>query len=606
MAIALLPLMEGETLGSNFGRYAELMRLRSTDNLRRSLFGYACVPCTRLPSAMDHLAQQTRDYWNLTGEEIIRGFTEFQYVTMMCSQPTREKLLGRMLAWPCSNRPPLRLTKSNGERMKNLRYCLECLAEWRGNREPFYWKIDHQLTGVYYCIKHSCILKSVGQGYSEGRSDYNVLQLIGKGDETILNDATPFELHAIENVARLSVRKRMEGDVFKSARMYRDLFRNAGFARADSGLKQDAVISAWLNFFGSQYCHMTGMSTSRIATWVSGLSDRAVRREFPHPFMFIAAECFLEHNVSSPGTYLPRGRGDLPALSGKLEATASILGSDLCKGALHRDGDVIRFAGLLRRSGGRKLVCTCGISYRMLDATKCEAAKLTPFSYGSRYQTRFSALIAKGMTPHRAARELHITRATALKWAGRKRGINDRNLSRREVNKLRTEWRLLVKGISSGSRITTAAESNPILYKTLKENDREWLITFNREHRSWRPQSSYTVNEPTTDEIRESYLELMLVEPPIRGSKVAILEKAGFRGGQRRNRSFAAFLEDLAESRSAYRERVISWLATQALKQQFDTCDEALRRAGLRLRSFTREQRSRIREIDTLRVCGGQ
>ncbi|MPW24005.1 hypothetical protein GCT13_46935 [Paraburkholderia sp. CNPSo 3157] len=83
MAIALLPLKEGETLGSNFGRYAELMGLKSTWRLRRSLFGCDSEPGSRLPIAIDHLAEQARDYWNLRAEDIIKEHTEFRYATMM-------------------------------------------------------------------------------------------------------------------------------------------------------------------------------------------------------------------------------------------------------------------------------------------------------------------------------------------------------------------------------------------------------------------------------------------------------------------------------------------------------------------------------------------
>jgi hypothetical protein len=139
------------------------------------------------------------------------------------------------------------------------------------------------------------------------------------------------------------------------------------------------------------------------------------------------------------------------------------------------------------------------------------------------------------------------------------------------------------------------------IVRALLRNDRDWLLAFNRSHRSWRPKSSCRVIEPTTEQVREAWQELMLVEPPVWATRVAVLERIGFRGQRDRSRPFAVLLAKLAESHSAYQERVISWLATLASERRLDTCDDALRRAGMRQRAFTREQRSRIQEID-LRV----
>ncbi|TGP39705.1 hypothetical protein EN871_31260 [bacterium M00.F.Ca.ET.228.01.1.1] len=80
MAVALLPLKEGETLASNIGRYAEMMGLKSTLGLRQSLFGRYPRQGARLPAYIKYLAEQTRDYWNLEPEDIVNGHTEYRYL----------------------------------------------------------------------------------------------------------------------------------------------------------------------------------------------------------------------------------------------------------------------------------------------------------------------------------------------------------------------------------------------------------------------------------------------------------------------------------------------------------------------------------------------
>lgn len=595
MAIALLPLMDGESLPSNFGRYAEYMGLKSTENIRKKLFGYPGEINTRLPRSIDYLADQTIDYWNLSGEEIVNQHTEFRYATMMSSQPTRNKLLRRMLNPPSQVKSCLTISRFDGERVKNLRYCPECIAEWKRHSSSPYWKIDHQLMGSYICVEHFCVLRSVAFGRHEKHGDAPVMALIGADDKAIISNIDPAEARAIEDVAKKSARQRSEGSVYRPVEVYRDMLREAGFFRTTALMRKDAIVAAWSEYFGKEYCYLTGMSASKISSWLSRLTGRE-NRDAPHPFMFIAAQCFLDHLVSLPGSYFPMKRNE-----GELDA--AVVEGLRCEGALHRNSDVLEFSGRLKRSGGWKIVCTCGISYRMVDSSRTESGKLMPFSYGSRYQNRAHALMRKGITADRVSKVLRLCNKTALKWARRERGDSNKTLRRGEIDRLRTNWRLLVESISSERRITSAAESKPDLYISLLKNDHDWLMKFNSKHRSWRPRSSYNLREdPTTDEIRAAWQSLLLNEPPVRVTAIAILEKAGFWGDRDRRRPFAVLAASLRESRSDYLERVISWLDTLASEHRLISCDDAISRAGLWMGSFTTEQRGRIRGIDSLVV----
>ncbi len=598
MAVALLSLMEGESLPSNFGRYAEYMGLKSTANLREKLFGYSCFPGTRLPRAIGYLAEQARDYWNMTGEEIVRKHTEFQYATMMSSESGREKVLKRMIGSSSGESSAMRILRFDGERGKSLRYCQECISEWRSKRSPIYWKMDHQLIGAYVCAKHLCVLNSVEFGHVDAHGDSPVMSLVKASDVPILCGVDSSNRAAIEEVAKRSARVRCEGVAPRSVEVYRDLLREAGFARTASLMRKNEIISAWSDFFGKEYCYLTGMSAARISSWLGRLTGRVVY-ETPHSFMFIAADCFLGYLTSLPGSYLP-------AAASRLQKGAAVVEEVVCEGALHRDSDVVKFAGMLTRSGGWKLVCTCGISYRLLGSSQSATSKLIPFSYGPRYQNRFRVLMKRGASAKRASEELHLGVSTAAKWARRESTANEITLTKREIGRLRAEWRLLVKGISSERRISTAAEAEPALYKNLLKNDHDWVINFNSKHRSWRPRSSYSVREPTIDEIEQAWQELLLDEPPVRSTAAAIRAKVGFWGDRDSDTPASVLLVQLTESRATYLERVLSWLAKLAAEHRLGNCDAALRQAGLRLRSFTHEQRRRIQEIDSLVVGPGE
>ncbi|WP_321929601.1 TnsD family Tn7-like transposition protein [Paraburkholderia guartelaensis] len=602
MAIALLPLKEGETLGSNFGGYAELMKLKTTGVLRQRLFGYGCRPGTRLPLAIAYLAEQTRDYWNLNAEEIVNNHTEYRYATMMASPAIREKIFKRMITYPTSEVCVIKNYGLKGERATTLRYCQVCLSEWSDNKLTSYWKLDHQLAGVYCCATHFCILKAVNRTCTERRSDLTVARSIHPSDELILQRTSSSAKRAIEDIAKRSVRQRAEGNMYQSVDKYRNLIREAGYFRSDSTLKRDVMIAEWLEYFGPEYCHLTNINVEKVLTWLSGLSEVANTRESPHPFMFIAAESFLEHCAALPDSYLPALRCEDPTSSSGLRIVAPDLDSFSCKGALHRYADIVKCVGLLRVPGEWKLVCTCGMSYRILDATRCGVVRVIPMSYGPRYRKRFAALIANGVSIVRAGRELGLSRRAASIWAHQGNLGNIDVLSQMEIKKLRTRWRRLVESTSSESRITTAAGAEPTLYRRLLRYDREWLLAFNRGHRSWRRKSSYEVKGPTSDQIRDAWRELMQAEPPIRATRGAILERAGFRRARASKRPFSVVLTELAESQFAYHERVISWLATLRSRQRLGYCDEAIRQAGLLLRSFTREQRNRIGQIESMNL----
>jgi hypothetical protein len=290
MAISLLPLNDGETLGSNFARYAEVIGLPSTRILRHRLFGYLCTTETQLPTNMSYLAAQTRDYWNLKAEQIVKGNTEFPYVTMLMSPTARSKLLATMLS---PSRVGVR--RSIGERAPRLRYCDECLAEWRSAGVTPFWKINHQLPGVYYCDVHLTVLKVAGRPASAS-SDFTLESLRLKSDSAVAQNATASEAKAIKDMAIRSVRQQVGRTTSERAR-YRQLLQDAAFARLVSA--DDLLL-----YFGQEYCCLTGVHQQKvIERWHS--STRSYEKTFVHPFMFLATLSFLEHRASNPGSFVP-------------------------------------------------------------------------------------------------------------------------------------------------------------------------------------------------------------------------------------------------------------------------------------------------------------
>ncbi|MEX3761421.1 TnsD family Tn7-like transposition protein [Paraburkholderia phenoliruptrix] len=600
MAIALFPLGEGETIGSNIGRYAEYLGLESTVTLRRRLFGYTCTPATRLPRSVAHLAEQTRDYWSLAAETIVKQHTEYGYLTMMALRPMRERILKDMLNPPVGNASSVVMCRLTGQRVVKLRYCEECLVAWRDNKIEPYWRIDHQLPGAYVCFLHSSVLKVVKRTVAARDLDSTVVRLRGRCDEIVLQRSSSLEKSVVEDVAKRSARQRVSSNDVTVVQKFRDLLRNAGFIHPDATVKRDVLIAEWLAYFGREYCHLTSMTAPRISRWLGNISERRQAGDCPHPFMFIAAESFLEHHRALPGSFVPalrnREKTWETASSSEWDMVPPNFGSLACTGVLHRKSDSLEFAGRLTGSGGWKLVCSCGISYRMLDGAQCDSIRMAAFAYGARYRKRFRALMEKGYKAQRAGRELHISEATAGQWARAEGYTNVKTPSPVEIRKLRSKWRRLVESAPPERRLTAARRADSGLYRALHFCDKAWLLNYNREH-----QSLCDVAELRCSQIRQAWLAVMQTEPPVRATQAAILEAAGLvTRSIVRNTSCSLLFTELVETRQAYHERVISWLAAEATRQRLRTYGEVVRLVrlvGLRPARFTREQRVRIRNF---------
>jgi hypothetical protein len=605
MAVALFPLYEGETLGSNFARYAEFVGLKSTSALRQRLFGYGCTADTLLPSAIGSLAEQARDYWNMSADQIIKGHTGYMYATMMASPSVRESIYRKMQCPRSGDILRYGVFGLKGDCASRLRYCDECLAEWRKARLTPYWRVDHQLPGVYFCASHASPLKSTKRIFVECRSDVTLESLMNRSDEAIVKKIPLQQRNAILDVAKRSFRQSTVGSEFSSREKYLALLRSAGFVRADGTMNRVELVSEWSEYFGYEYCHLTGMNAKKISMWLFSLSAATRAFDVPHPFMFIAAGSFLEYYNQDAIPFLSgNGKNSTstksPNSSIRDKAADLYLEQWFCTGALHRNADTHQITGHLRKGAGWKVACSCGILYAMHSPLPSSTVRMTPLIYGQRYHERFSALMKDGASIRRASRELGIRKSTAARWVRDEGHAKDRDLSAAEIRRLRSEWRRLVSDAPSENRITSAANVNPLVYKSLYQSDRGWLSRFNREHRSWRGKKKYRPEERDSmiNRVHEAWMAILRTEPPVRVTQTAILEKARLwicSGGA--SGILRSLLIELVETRQDYFERVISWLSGVASRQGLRSTGEAIAIAGWSRRRLTKEQMDKIGKL---------
>ncbi|ADG18132.1 hypothetical protein BC1002_4134 [Paraburkholderia atlantica] len=490
MAIALLPLCEGETIGSNLGRYRDFAGLDSTLVLRRRLFGHSCKPDTKLPSGVIHLAEESRDYWGLTAGEIIRGHTEFHYATLTMSESEKAKVFSDMLDQPrggCVRRSAYGWI---GERVAKFRYCEDCLLEWGAKCITPYWMINHQLHGVYFCPMHSRILKVASNKFSGNITDLTVATLKRSDDEEILASASWSERSAGADIARRSAIYSAANEPLPPATRYREWLRDAGFVWPNGKLDHHGVVASLLAHFGPVYCQLAGLSRQRTTIWLRNIADVTKDLESSHPFVSIAVASLLDRRCASPGSFVPAISNSIGFLGAESSTecgeTIDVGTKELsCIGVLHRSHDA--WKDCMPKGGQWRLVCSCGVSYQASSVLDGGRTDLSVEAYGARYQNHICRMLANGVHAEAVSRELHLPIATVLLLARRAGNVRRGAPSPVELQCMRNRWSIIVQNARPDKRITSAYRVDSRLYRTLRRYDREWFVAFNLTNRTHVP-----------------------------------------------------------------------------------------------------------------------
>ncbi|SOF00953.1 TniQ protein [Burkholderia sp. OK233] len=493
MAIALFPLLDGETIGSNLGRYGEFMGLETTLPLRRRLFGYGCRPDTRLPSGLRYLSEQARDYWDLDIDAIVKNHTEFFYATLTIDGMQREVMRLKMLDQPSGRCLRRRVAGWTGERVTRFRYCDDCLLEWREKGVPAHWLVDHQLPGAYFCCRHSRLLRMTDAGGPDNLTDPTVNALKGRSDEFVLQRMSVSERNAIEEIAKRSARYRAASDSLLSTLSYREFLREERIVWRNGRIDERAFIAIVLGHFGKEYCQIAGLTWQKMTTWIRNIVAAEESKQHSHPLMFIAAESLLHSRCGLPGSFLPALRsvegvqGSGPSAKSTVAAN-EILNELVCTGILHRKSDAWDVCSSERR--GWIVACSCGVSYLAPNAPVGGRPQLIAKTYGERYQSLISGGEAIGVGAEAASRPVSSDYERFIRWAHCAGFNRERRLPAEDIQRLRARWRSLVERAQPRKRITSAYGADSVLYRTLRQCDREWLTAFNLANRTRRGRSS--------------------------------------------------------------------------------------------------------------------
>ncbi|WP_250493770.1 TnsD family transposase [Caballeronia sp. GAWG1-1] len=579
MAIAMEPFYPGETVHHNVSRYVVKVGVESVGRVLRLTFGRdTCYHNRVLPSGIDRLCEEARDYWDKKPDEIIAEHTGFEYYLSLADEETRKKATTFILQPAGSKLMNLCVRRKRDFDRYAYRYCDECLHESkRENREP-YIRVDHNLPGVLVCPTHGCALRTFDLDPNEHMraSAITLKRFVSDANRRPIQDYSDCHKKAAMDVSRRSAgidaASRQEFCTYP----YEDKLKAADLTTSDGTLKRREVWRAVEGYFGEQYCFETGLEEGAfVRTFWREHENQNIR--CPRPLRYVALQSMLDQRISQGAGVVPLILETAPVLGSTIalcrkptlavrrgvfkitceEDFGALARAHPCKGRLHRKSD--RFTSIEIKPSADRLIysCSCGIRVSVRQDSDGTATKLLTVDYGKRYRNAFERLFRKGVPANVAARQLGINGAAAHGWKHKLQEAKaPSRISREMVVAKRIIWAKFFddfpdKGVEQAKREEGAA------FSFLSRYDGAWLRSFNQQLTA-RRRARTLANEKAR--LKEAKGKLASIVPPIWINQATLRRAAGLRR-QRAGRvdAWQRDADRLSESRADFIGRTLAF-----------------------------------------------
>lgn len=306
-------IMEGEALFSAVAHYHLWSGNSSQAQSHQDLFGHPAVRASvDLPLFIRQLVERlpagtTLDEWDLASRH-----TLLPYFTAFMPAKDAEEAMERMLAGNQRLHAFIGAMASVVTRPVHLRFCGTCLEEMRRRAGRYWWRLEHQLSGVFLCLDHGEVLKESSVLYNSQLPTF-----VAASDETCPSDAAPVIDRAspdiMEQLLDIAVRSaRLLGSTprFESyediTRYYRGALDDVGLMNIGKQLDVAKFEVAWRKFYYNLEHFLTPVLviTGERDAWVFEMARRYKYRK--HPLQHIVFQMFLD---AQPRRIRPFGDG---------------------------------------------------------------------------------------------------------------------------------------------------------------------------------------------------------------------------------------------------------------------------------------------------------
>lgn len=248
---------ENELLYSCISRYRRMAGIVNKRALIKDLYNEeVSLNSVYFPVHCEQLANNLIVNSTLTVDKIIKENTLFRVFSSFLS---KERALNIFNGMKSSNRfnsyAQFGLTGAKIEMPNNLLYCPKCLEEDIKKHGESFWRVLHQVVGVFYCNKHKIPLLKSNICSDDSRIDFRCIEDINfsKSVPIMDNEFININLRYIELVKYL-----LKNDVPKKEQkffinMYIDTLRKKGFASKNGSLYIKELEQAFVTFYSNKY-----------------------------------------------------------------------------------------------------------------------------------------------------------------------------------------------------------------------------------------------------------------------------------------------------------------------------------------------------------------
>ncbi|MGP3610640.1 TnsD family Tn7-like transposition protein [Anoxybacillus sp. PDR2] len=475
-------LYNDELLYSWFARYHIHSSNISPKQTMKDLYGKTnIVAVPDLPTNLNVVYEKLRHFQVPDVAQWIKKHTLFRYYTTFATSEIKHKVYRAMESGEHSGAIHM-MTGIMANAIKEwtyFRFCPRCFQEDIETIGESYWRVSHQLPGVYICLKHNQYLcdSSVpfrGKNKHEfiAASPSNCMRL---GIKTAFSERTErfFRILAEQSVKLIQGDSHFTWEGIQSS--YRYLLQRHGYATINGKVNQQLLAEQFTLFYGEQFLETMQSSVDILSEscWLKSIT-RKHRKSF-HPIRHLLLIYFLGEEIDTfyqyaHKEYKPFGEGPYfclnPAAKHYKQRVIPNVKTTICT-------DTRRPVGTFE--------CTCGFIYsrRGPDKSEQDLYKIGRIKqYGQVWLDKLHRMIhVEKLSYYAAAKELQCDITTVIKYANKgKPIITDNKLDEFELvkSKKQKEWIKLLKQHPNKS-VTQIRSMEPALYAWLYRHDREWL-----------------------------------------------------------------------------------------------------------------------------------
>lgn len=259
----------------------------------------------------------------LKSQDIIEKNTLFKIFTAFLNKEVKDKVYSGMLNEHKSNPyQKMGIISSKISMKDKLFLCDKCLEEDIAKFGESYWRVIHQVPGVYFCSKHKTKLLESNILSSESR-----INLICLDEDIECNSVTKISdkfmninleyINLVEDLYTLNLDSK-EKEFFDS--LYIDKLRDKGYTSKNGSIKLRELEGAFIEFYTKEYLELMQSSIDVGNSWLrrfirkSKKNKHVLRNLLMIQFLGLSIEeVFNAKNIEGKGkyVYVPNPRLDL-------------------------------------------------------------------------------------------------------------------------------------------------------------------------------------------------------------------------------------------------------------------------------------------------------